>query len=189
VINLQPVLTGNTLLLRPLAAGDWAELYRVASDPEVWAVHPAHDRWQEPVFRQYFDDALASGGALAICRRDNGAIIGASRYDLSRVEPGEVEIGWTFLARAYWGGTTNHELKSLMVNHALAGFAACVFLVGEHNVRSRRAMQKIGGKLLDRCFEAPMAGGALVRHVIYRIDRPLLQKTRGGGCPDSQLSP
>ena len=65
-MDRQPVLTGERLALRPMEAGDWPALFAVASDPQIWAVHPAHDRWQEPVFRAYFEEGLASGGALAV---------------------------------------------------------------------------------------------------------------------------
>jgi RimJ/RimL family protein N-acetyltransferase len=173
VIDLQHELTGPTVHLRPLCTADWHGLFAVAADPLIWAVHPAHDRWQEPVFRRYFDEALASGGALVITRRSDGAIIGCSRYDQSRVEPGEVEIGWTFLARAHWGGTTNREVKALMIAHALTAFERCVFYVGETNGRSRRAMEKIGGVLLpERSCDFPMADG-VTRHVAYAIDVPI----------------
>ncbi len=171
--DLQPTLIGPTLTLHPSVATDWAGMFAVAADPLIWAVHPAHDRWQEPVFRQYFAAALASGGGLTIRDRASGAIIGASRYSIERAETGEVEIGWTFLVRSSWGGATNRELKQLMIGHALVHFDAAIFMVGEHNVRSRRAMEKIGGILTDRTFDAPMAAGAMSRHVIYRIDRPL----------------
>jgi N-acetyltransferase len=170
---LQSRLEGETILCAPTRTEDWAELFAVAADPLIWAVHPAHDRWQEPVFRAYFADALASEGGLTIRERQSGRVIGASRYATQRAMPGEVEIGWTFLARDHWGGATNRELKQLMVNHVLHSFDAAIFLVGEHNVRSRRAMEKIGGMLTDRTFDAPMAGGVVSRHVIYRIDQPL----------------
>ena len=169
-INLQPELAGNGISLRPLAAADWAELYAVAADPLIWAGHPAHDRWQEPVFRAFFDQALASGGAMVTIDTASGALIGSSRYDLARASPGEVEIGWTFLSRRYWGGTTNAAIKALMIAHALTRFDRVIFLVGGANIRSRRAMEKIGGVLTDRCFLADMAGTP-VNHVIYAIDR------------------
>ena len=68
-MNRQPVLEGERVLLRPLIEADWDALYAVAADRELWARHPSHDRWQEPVFRAFFDDALAKGGALAIVNR------------------------------------------------------------------------------------------------------------------------
>jgi RimJ/RimL family protein N-acetyltransferase len=170
MFDRQPLLSNRLISLRPLARADWPALYAVASDPLVWEVHPAHDRWQEPVFARFFDDALASGGALVAIDPGTGAVIGSSRYDLERAEPGEVEIGWTFLARSHWGGSTNAAMKALMVNHALGHVDRVMFMIGETNIRSRRAMEKIGGLLTDRTHSSEMAGVA-VRHAIYTIDR------------------
>lgn len=171
--DAQPTLTGATVTLSPLRAEDWDALFAVAADPLIWEVHPAHDRWQEGVFRRFFADAMASGGCLVIRDNATGAVIGSSRYDRSRVEPGEVEIGWTFLARRYWGGATNREIKTLMIGHALRWFDAAVFYVGESNIRSRRAMEKIGGVLLpDRTIDFDMAG-VPTSHVVYAIHRSL----------------
>jgi RimJ/RimL family protein N-acetyltransferase len=104
-VDRQPTLEGERLLLRPLRADDWEATFAVASDPLIWEVHPANDRWQEPVFRAYFDDALAQGGALAVIDRATGAIIGSSRFqNHDPADGGSVEIGWTFLARSHWGG-------------------------------------------------------------------------------------
>src|SRR5690349_581905 len=94
----QPCLTGPTLYLSPAKPSDWAELFSVAADPLLWAVHPSPDRWQEPVFRAFFDEGLASGGMLVARERATHVVIGSSRYSTLFVEPGEVEIGWTFLA-------------------------------------------------------------------------------------------
>jgi len=170
-LDRQPHLTGSRVSLRPMRAEDWDALYAIASDPLLWAGHPAHDRWQEPVFRAFFDAALASGGGLAILDAVSGALIGASRYDFGRTQAGEVEIGWTFLARDRWGAGINAEVKRLMIGHALASVERAIFIVGEHNIRSRRAMEKIGARLTDRTYRAVMAGQP-VRHVIYAIDRP-----------------
>lgn len=170
----QPTIVGASVSVSPLHPDDWAALFAVAADPLIWEVHPAHDRWQELVFRRFFADALASGGGLVIRDRASGAVIGSSRYDRTRVEPGEVEIGWTFLARAYWGGATNREVKTLMVAHALRSFDAAVFYVGEANIRSRRAMEKIGGVLLaGRTLDFDMAG-VPTPHVVYAIRAPLV---------------
>ncbi len=169
-IDLQPTLANDTVLLRPLRADDWDALFAVAADPLIWAIHPAHDRWQEPVFRAFFAAALASGGALVAVNPVSGAIIGSSRYDLGRALPGEIEVGWSFLARSHWGGATNRAVKGLMVGHALSAYDRVIFLVGETNLRSRRAMEKIGGVLTDRVDDAEMAG-TTVRHVVYAIDR------------------
>ncbi len=152
-----------------MQAGDWRALHAVASDPLIWAMHPARDRWQEPIFRTSFDDAMRSGGALAITRTGTGEIIGSSRFDRARAGEDEVEIGWTFLARSEWGGPTNFTVKRLMVGHALRFFERVIFVIGADNLRSRRAVEKIGGRLTERMLDVPMAG-AMVAHVVYAID-------------------
>jgi RimJ/RimL family protein N-acetyltransferase len=171
-MDRQPRLTGELVELRPATSEDFDALFAVASDPLIWEVHPAHDRWQAPVFRRFFDDGLASGGMLVAIDRATGAIIGSSRYDFGRAEPGEVEVGWTFLARSHWGGRYNAEMKALMLDHAFRSVDRVIFLVGETNIRSRRAVEKIGGYLTPREDRAEMAGKPVV-HVIYAIDRPL----------------
>jgi RimJ/RimL family protein N-acetyltransferase len=81
-----------------------------------------------------------------------------------------VEIGWSFLARSHWGGATNREMKRLMLEHALAQVARVEFRVGESNLRSRRAMEKIGGRLTGRSEMVDTPSGQM-RHVIYEITR------------------
>lgn len=170
-MDRQPTLEGERLLLRPLAPDDWDALFAVASDPLIWEVHPAHDRWQEPVFRDYFGDALAQGGALAVIDKASGDVVGSSRFqNFDPADGGSVEIGWTFLARSHWGGAYNAEMKRLMLAHALQSVERVVFRVGETNGRSRRAMEKIGGRLTDRIDITQLPAGP-ARHVIYEIDR------------------
>ena len=170
-MDRQPTLTGERLLLRPLRADDWDGLFAVASDPLVWEVHPAQDRWQELVFRAFFADALDKGGAMVVIDRASGTIVGSSRFQSHCEESGgSIEIGWTFLSRSFWGGDYNRELKQLMLAHALAAVERVHFIVGENNIRSRKAMSKIGGKLDDWLEVREMAGGP-VRHVRFTIDR------------------
>jgi RimJ/RimL family protein N-acetyltransferase len=169
-MDRQPVLDGERLLLRPLTEDDWQALYAVAADRELWARHPSHDRWQEPVFRAFFEDALAKGGALAIVDKGTGEVIGSSRFQPSDRIGGALEIGWSFLARRYWGKGYNAELKRLMLEHAFRYVDRVVFRVGAENVISRKAMENIGGRLTDETFVEERAGRP-VRHVVYEITR------------------
>jgi RimJ/RimL family protein N-acetyltransferase len=172
MLDRQPVLEGELVTLRPLRAADWDALFAVASDPLIWEQHPAHDRWREPVFRSFFEDALANRGALLALDAQTGAVIGSSRFEgLEEADGGSVEIGWTFLARSHWGGRWNHEMKRLMLAHALASVAEVRFLVGETNTRSRRALENIGARLTDRREERIMAGGEIIPHLTYAITR------------------
>ena len=170
----QPALTGEKVLLRPLTKDDWDALFAIASDKLVWELHPAHDRWKEPVFREFFENALRYKGAMAMVDRATGVIFGSSRWqgvvEECATEPSSVEIGWTFLARSHWGGAWNREVKRLMIGHALQHVEMVEFHVGKDNLRSRRAMEKIGGSLSDRTLVVEMVG-VQVHHVIYEITR------------------
>lgn len=170
-MDRQPTLDGERLRLRPLIESDRDALYAVASDPELWALHPAHDRWQRPVFDAMFDDALAHGGALAVTERASGRMIGSSQYRPSVKMAGAVEIGWTFLARDQWGGATNRELKRLMLAHLLDHAERAVFRVAAENRRSRGAMEKIGARLMTMVEDVPYPDGRVIAHVFYTIDR------------------
>jgi len=144
VFELQPNLKGKLIELRPLAPADWDELFAVASDSLIWEQHPERDRYKEDVFRIFFKDALESGGALVIIDRQTQNILGSTRFYGYDLEKSEIEIGWTFLARKYWGGRYNAEMKRLLLNHAFRFVENVVFFVGENNVRSQKAMEKIG---------------------------------------------
>jgi RimJ/RimL family protein N-acetyltransferase len=143
--DYQPVLKSDLVELRPLHAEDYDDLYTVAADPLIWAQHPVKNRHEEAYFRQFFSEALASGGTLVAIDSKTGRIIGSSRFHAHDSERSEVEIGWTFLARSYWGGLYNGELKRLMLRHAFRFVKTVVFLVGPENARSQRAVEKIGG--------------------------------------------
>jgi RimJ/RimL family protein N-acetyltransferase len=152
--DYQPALKSQLVELRPLRAQDFDDLYSVASDPLIWEQHPAKDRCEEEGFRRFFAEALESGGALVAIDTETGRIIGSSRFHAWDAENSEVEIGWTFLARSYWGGRYNGEVKRLMLRHALRFVEAVVFLVGPENVRSQRAVEKIGGVRAGRRTDA-----------------------------------
>lgn len=145
--DLQPTLEGQLIALRPMRPEDFEPLYAAASDPLIWELHPARDRWQRDVFRKYFDSGLECGGAFVVVDRASGALVGSTRYYGWDPVASEIEIGWTFLARSHWGGRYNAEMKSLLLAHAFRYVNTVLFFVGPTNLRSRRAVEKIGGVL------------------------------------------
>lgn len=146
--KLQPTLEDDLLLLRPLEAGDFEALYGAASDQLIWEQHPAHDRWQRDVFEVFFRGAMDSGGAFAVVDKKSGKIIGSSRFVKVKENVNAIEIGWTFLAREYWGGVYNLSMKRLMIDHAFRFVNNILFFIGENNMRSRKAVEKLGGVLI-----------------------------------------
>jgi RimJ/RimL family protein N-acetyltransferase len=171
--ELQPHLVGDLLEVRPLRPEDWESLFRVASDPLIWEQHPAHDRYKEEVFKEFFREALESGGAFVVIDRTTQKIIGSSRYFGFEPNKREIEIGWTFLARSHWGGKYNGELKRLMLDHAFKFVESVVFLIGPTNVRSQKALERIGGVMTER-REKTNLHGKIVEHVVYQIKKPTI---------------
>jgi RimJ/RimL family protein N-acetyltransferase len=125
------------------------------------------DRYKEDVFQEFFRESLESGGALLATESQGGAVIGSSRFHGYDADKSEIEIGWTFLARAYWGGTYNGEMKQLMLAHAFQFVDSVLFLVGPQNFRSQRAVKKIGGVRAGSRLDA---GGR--ESYLYRISAP-----------------
>jgi N-acetyltransferase len=158
--DFQPTLVGPTITIRPIASGDWAELFAAGSDPEIWKVHPARDRHTESGFRTFFDSALDSRMGFVFVDRASGRLIGSSRYYGYEPERSEIEIGWTFIVRKHWGGAANREVKRLMLDHAFAFVDTVVFWVGHENWRSQGAMTKIGGVRRVEVFTRELSGGS-----------------------------
>lgn len=176
LFDRQPSLLGELLELRPLRANDFEALFRVAADPLIWEQHPERDRYQEPTFRAFFEEALTSGGALVALDRANGHIIGSSRYHGYDAEGSVIEIGWSFLARVYWGGRYNGEMKRLMVEHAFKSVKRVIFTIGPENRRSQRAVEKIGGV---RAGTTTDAHGR--ERVVYELTPTLYARAQGPG--------
>lgn len=144
LFDLQPNLKSKLIELKPLRADDYHDLYAVAADPLIWEQHPVNDRYKEQVFEAFFREALDSGGTLIAVETSNNKVIGSSRYHGYDSERSEIEIGWTFLARSHWGGIYNGEMKHLMLRHAFKSVNSVIFLIGPENLRSQRAVEKIG---------------------------------------------
>src|SRR5438094_5456668 len=166
--ELQPTLRGELIELRPLKPQDFEALFKAASDPLIWEQHPDSDRYKREIFQKYFEGAIESGGAFAVVERKTRRIIGSSRYCNLKPAEGEVEIGWTFLERAFWGGAFNRELKSLMLNHAFRFVDRVVFVVGEKNFRSQKALAKIGASFLKKT-QLPADDGTIKTNVLFVI--------------------
>jgi N-acetyltransferase len=172
--ELQPTLTGRLVRLRPLRPDDYDALYAVAGDPLIWEQHPNSDRYQPAVFQDFFRGALECGGAFLVTDAATGEVIGSTRFNGYDEAKREIEIGWTFLARSRWGGAYNGEMKQLLLEHAFQFVDRVIFVIGERNVRSRRALEKIGGVLVDTRPEPNGQG-----KVVYAITRDVFLTARG----------
>lgn len=166
-MQLQPThLRDEWVQLFPLQITDLDRLYAVASDPLIWEQHPNPDRYQRPVFEIYFRGAMESGGAFLVLNAE-GEVIGSSRFYDHVPESREIKIGYTFFARSCWGKPYNRRVKQLMLAHAFQYVDRVIFHVGACNIRSQKAMEKIGAVKIG---EEPVAyfGEETRMNVVYQ---------------------
>lgn len=168
-MNLQPTLSNELVKIVPLSENDFEELYAIASDELLWEQHPDKDRYQKEVFQDFFNQALESKSAFKVIDVKNGKTFGCSRYyDVNENEK-SLAIGYTFIARNYWGTPYNRALKKLMIKYAFQFMETIIFHVGENNFRSRKAVEKLGAILTDSVFVETTNR----THVVYALSKKI----------------
>lgn len=170
LFNAQPYLSNNLVIASPLQRDDFEALYAVASDPEIWKQHPNPDRWRKDVFLRFFEGAMQSKGALLIRDQQSNEVIGSSRFYEPDDDPNDIAIGYTFFKRSHWGGVYNPALKKLMITHALETFNRVLFHIGAENIRSQKAIERLGAVKIDEKHVA-YYGEPPKRNFIYEIQR------------------
>ena len=157
---IQPeTLENDTAKLVPLSANDFESLYMVASDPKVWEQHPNKDRYKREVFQNFFQGAIESGGAFKIIEKNTGEVAGSTRFYDYNAEDNSIFIGYTFYGTKFWGSKLNPQVKKLMLDYIFQYVDKVNFHVGKDNIRSQKAMERLGAKKVDEVnvayFEEP----------------------------------
>jgi len=168
--NSQPTFLEDELIqLIPLKEGDFEELYAVASDPLVWEQHPNKLRYQRDVFQNYFEGAILSKGAFLIRDKQTHEVVGSSRYYEYDESNNSVLIGYTFIGRKFWGNSYNKALKKIMLDYAFEHVDKVYFHIGAFNIRSQKAIEKIGAVKVDE-FEVEYYGEDAKLNFVYLIE-------------------
>ena len=171
MFDLQPFhLKNNLISLSPLQENDFEELYAVANDELLWEQHPNKLRYQRAVFQNFFEGAMLSGGAFIIRDNKTNEVVGSSRfYDYNEKE-NSILIGYTFIGRKFWGNDYNKSLKKLMLDYAFQHVNKVYFHIGAFNIRSQKAIEKIGAIKIDE-FEVEYYGEDSKLNFVYLIEK------------------
>jgi len=145
--NLTSVLDGRVVRLEPLAPRHEEGLFGAAQDERIWRWMHYDASESRDTFHAWLDDALAASeagteGAFATVDAQTNQPVGSTRYLALRPEHRVLEIGWTWLAPAYWQTGANVEAKLLMLAHAFEdlGCLRVEFKTDARNDRSRAAL-------------------------------------------------
>jgi RimJ/RimL family protein N-acetyltransferase len=142
-LRVSAPLEGRIVRLEPIAERHRAPLRSAAEeDPEIhgYTLLPmlGFDRW--------FDLARDSTTEVPFVTSIDGIAAGSSRF--MNIDPAHcrAEIGWTWLARRYWGTGANVEAKYLMMRHAFESWGAMrvEFKTDARNEPARNALLGIG---------------------------------------------
>ncbi len=157
-------LTGDIVMLEPLAGGHEEGLYRAAQDMD-WSLMPVDPSADTAQFRAWLDDALEYGARgehvpFAVLAADSGKPLGSTRYLSLRPEHRGLEIGWTWLTRPAWSTGANVEAKLLLLEHAFErlGCMRVEFKTDALNQRSRRALAALPAQF-EGVFRKHMLAG------------------------------
>ena len=173
--ELQPSnLSNEKIKLMPLQETDFDNLFQVASNPLVWEQHPNPNRYKLEDFANYFKGAMESKGAFLILDSITNETIGCSRfYDYNENDNStetSVLIGYTFIGTKFWGNGYNKVLKKLMLDYAFQFVNKVYFHIGSSNIRSQKAIEKIGAIKVDE-FEVEYYGESSKLNFIYLIQK------------------
>lgn len=137
-------LQNDFIKLAPLKVADFDPLFKAASDALIWDQHPNPLRYKLEYFAQFFEGAIASKGAFVIKDIAKNQIIGSTRfYDYNQNQK-FIYIGYTFIAREFWGKGYNFAIKTQMLHYAFKFVDKVFFQIGASNFRSQKAINKIG---------------------------------------------
>ncbi len=171
--DLQPNFLKNGIItLIPLEESHFDILFKVASNPLVWAQHPNPNRYQKEIFKTYFEGAISSKGAFLVIDSQNKNVIGSSRYYDLNLDNKSIKIGYTFIGIEFWGGDFNKNMKNLMLDYAFEKLENVFFDIGAQNIRSQKAITKIGAtKIGEQMVE--YYGESPKLNFIYQISNPI----------------
>jgi RimJ/RimL family protein N-acetyltransferase len=168
--ELQPTLEDAIVRLEPLQANDFEKLYAIACDPMIWEQHPNPDRYQKPIFETFFKGAVDSKAAFLIYDNQTHQLIGCTRYYEWDEKAKSIAIGYTFLAKSHWGTKYNQAAKTLLFNHAFQSVDKLIFHIGEHNIRSQKAITKLGAIKIGK-IEMAYYGETPKYNFVYEINK------------------
>lgn len=168
--SIQKPLENTQFKLIPLQEEDFESVYEVASNPKIWEQHPNKDRYQKEVFKNFFQGAMESKGAFKIIDKETNEVLGSTRFYGYNEEDNSISIGYTFYGTNSWGKGINQQIKTLMLNYIFQFVDKVHFHVGKVNIRSQKAMEKLGGIKTDEVVMAYYGEEDAV-NIIYEIKK------------------
>ena len=148
-----PILENDIVLLSPLTIKNYNNLFEVASEKDLVQYSPSFID-TEDYLKKYTQTALShfnnkTAIPFIIFDKRVKKHAGSTRYMNIDWTNKVLEIGSTWIGSPFQGTGLNANVKNLMINYAFEhmNFEKIEFRIDERNMRSRRAVEKLGGIL------------------------------------------
>jgi len=147
-------LRGEYVYLETLKPEHMGILKSLAHDARLWEytktllINDTFDEQFETYMQVAFDERASGGQHSFVIRQiSDDAVIGMTRF--YKIEPAHkrLSIGYTWYIPDVWGKVHNKECKFLLLQYAFEElkFQRVEFEVAHQNIRSQKAVKKIGG--------------------------------------------
>jgi N-acetyltransferase len=162
-VYLEPATEAHRELLRPLAKDE-----RLWEFTKTLLINDSYDTQ----FDDYYNNALATvnenGQAFVIRQTRDDRILGMTRVHNVALSDKGCEVGHTWYTPDVWGQVHNKECKLLLLTHLFEklGFARVAFRVAHQNIRSQKAVEKIGGVKEGVLRKAAIRNDGVWRHTV-----------------------
>jgi len=152
-MNYQPILENDFVALYPLQKEDINKLEVIALEDNLTQYSPSFITSKEELYA-FINNALASREKLtaipfAIFDKAKEQFVGSTRFGNINPLNKVLHIGWTWISKSVQGTGVNKQMKFLMLQYAfeILEYEKVEFRVDERNIRSRIAVERIGGVL------------------------------------------
>jgi RimJ/RimL family protein N-acetyltransferase len=164
---------GDTIDLFSLEKSHFDQLFESAKDKRIWEFYPI-DCSDRNKFVAHYTELLAAREKgnhypfVILDKKTNRFIGSTSLYDIHSKDR-NLEIGWTWLHPDYWATDVNFESKLLLLSYCFDKLK-CVrvqFRTNDQNLRSQKAIQKIGGKFEGILRKNKIRDDGSIRSSVY----------------------
>ncbi len=145
-------LSGEIVSLLPIGEKHFSELEKLSKEKRIWE-HYIYDGSDPDTFQWFLDYSLeerekGNHFPFVIIENQTNKLIGSTRFMDIQPKHKKLEIGTTWLHPDYWGTAINLECKLLLLTFCFEtlGTQRVQLKTDEKNVRSRKAIEKIGGE-------------------------------------------
>ena len=172
-MRIEPItLTGEHVVLEPLSRGHLGPLAAVLDARLLqWFPKPVTN---DSEMADFIEDALHAqdaGTALpfATIERASGKVVGSTRFGNIDRANRKLEIGWTWIGKAWQRTAINTEAKLLMLTHAFETLGAIrvEFKTDSLNRQSRAALTRLGATEEGTFRNHMITASGRIRHSVW----------------------